>query len=94
VRWSPEPDSVSIEAGVVPPDLELRIVDHGPGVPVGERDRVLLPFQRLDDRGAGGVGLGLAIAHGFVDAMGGELLIDETPGGGATFRLLLAEAVP
>jgi two-component system sensor histidine kinase KdpD len=40
------------------------------------------------------VGLGLAIARGFVDAMAGELEVDETPGGGATFRILVASEAP
>ena len=42
------------------------------------------PFQRLGDRGGAGVGLGLAVARGFVEAMGGELAVDDTPGGGLT----------
>lgn len=89
-RWSPPGATVEVDARVAAPDLELRIVDHGPGVPVEARERIFLPFQRLDDRGGGGVGLGLAIASGFVEAMGGELSVEATPGGGATFRILVA----
>lgn len=89
-RWSPPGAKVEIDARLAAPDLELRIVDHGPGVPVEARERIFLPFQRLDDRGGGGVGLGLAIASGFVEAMGGELSVEATPGGGATFRILVA----
>ena len=62
----------------------------GPGVPAGDRERVFLPFQRLGDAGGGdGVGLGLAVAQGFVEAMGGDVEIEDTPGGGLTmvFRL-------
>ena len=51
------------------------------------------PFQRLVDHGTG-VGLGLAIARGFVEAMGGELTIDDTPGGGTTMIISLVEAQP
>ena len=46
---------------------------------------MLEPFHRTGDaRSATGVGLGLAVARGFVDAMGGELVLDDTPGGGLT----------
>jgi two-component system, OmpR family, sensor histidine kinase KdpD len=93
LRWSPEPESVVIAAGVAPPDLEVRVIDHGPGIPMAARDEVVRPFQRLDDRSRDGVGLGLAIATGFLDAMGGELVIEDTPGGGATVRVLVPEAV-
>jgi two-component system sensor histidine kinase KdpD len=95
LHWSPPSARVEIHASIAAPDLALRIVDHGPGIPVEARDRIFLPFQRLGDRGgSGGVGLGLAIASGFVEAMEGELLLEETPGGGATFCILLAAAVP
>ena len=51
------------------------------------------PFQRLGDRHSGtGVGLGLAVARGFSDAMGMELEIDDTAGGGTTMRITVAVA--
>jgi two-component system sensor histidine kinase KdpD len=65
--------------------VELRVVDRGPGIPPEDHLRVFEPFQRLGDRsGVDGVGLGLAVARGFVEAMGGTLTPDETPGGGLT----------
>jgi len=72
----------------------IRVIDRGPGIPPSDRDRVFEPFQRLGDapsHGAG-VGLGLAVARGFTRAMGGELILDDTPGGGATMIIQL-EAV-
>ena len=56
------------------------MVDHGPGVSAADRStRMFVPFQRLGDRpGSDGVGLGLAVARGFVEAMGGELSTAET----------------
>jgi two-component system, OmpR family, sensor histidine kinase KdpD len=93
VEWSPVGRPVEVRAKMTPPDLELVVIDHGPGVDVAERERVFQPFQRLGDGAPGGVGLGLAIARGFVHAMEGELSIDETPGGGATFHILVAAAV-
>lgn len=94
LHWSPPTVPVQICGAVVAPDLELRIIDHGPGVPSDARERIFQPFQRLGDRGGSGVGLGLAIASGFVEAMEGELLVEDTPGGGSTFRVLVAAAVP
>ena len=61
-----------------------------------QRDLVFQPFQRLGDnpRNGTGVGLGLAVARGFVEAMGGELTVEDTPGGGMTMviRMPLASA--
>ncbi|XVQ06864.1 sensor histidine kinase [Spirillospora sp. CA-255316] len=57
----------------------LTVADDGPGIPQGDRKRVFEPFARVDsarDRKAGGVGLGLAIAHGIAKASGGTLEID------------------
>jgi two-component system sensor histidine kinase KdpD len=68
--------------------VELRIVDRGPGIPFDERQRVFEPFQRLGDSSSSdGVGLGLAVARGFVEAMGGEVEVEDTPGGGLTMVL-------
>jgi two-component system sensor histidine kinase KdpD len=95
LNWSPLDMPVRVEAGTVPGRIDLRIVDRGPGIPPAERERVFLPFQRLGDAAAGrtdGVGLGLAVAKGFVDAMGGELTIEDTPGGGTTMVLRLRTA--
>jgi two-component system sensor histidine kinase KdpD len=69
--------------------LALRVGDRGPGVAVGDRDRIFEPFQRLGDRSVGGVGLGLAVARGFVEAIGGELAAGDTPGGGLTMTVQL-----
>jgi two-component system sensor histidine kinase KdpD len=70
--------------------VELRIVDHGPGIPETEWERVFLPFQRLGDRSNDtGVGLGLALARGLAEAMGGTLTPETTPGGGLTMVLSL-----
>jgi two-component system sensor histidine kinase KdpD len=73
------------------PSGELRIIDHGAGVPAGKVLEMFQPFQRLHDRPqATGVGLGLAVADGFVKAMGGTLTAQGTPGGGLTMVIRLA----
>lgn len=94
VAWSPPDSPVRISAEVVDERVVLRVADAGPGIPPGERDRVFQPFQRLGDRSRGGVGLGLAVARGFVDAMSGTLAIEETPGGGLTMAVSLPVAAP
>ncbi|MBT1001158.1 DUF4118 domain-containing protein [Paenarthrobacter sp. DKR-5] len=84
-----------------PAAAELLVIDHGPGVPDEELASIVQPFHRLDDgradgRPGAGTGLGLAVAKGFTEAMGGTLLARPTPGGGLTVvvRLPLAEPEP
>ena len=94
VRFSPVGRPARVTAGVVDGVVDVRVVDRGPGVPREERDRLFVPFQRLGDSAHDeGVGLGLAVAKGFVEAMGGELEVEDTPGGGLTVvaRLRTAE---
>ena len=70
--------------------VQLRIIDHGPGVPAGRREAMFVPFQRLGDSdNAIGVGLGLALSRGLADVMGGTLEPEETPGGGLTMVVSL-----
>ncbi|WP_235423692.1 ATP-binding protein [Pseudarthrobacter chlorophenolicus] len=79
------------------PAGELRIIDHGPGVPARKVVEMFQPFQRLGDADQGtGIGLGLAVAQGFVQAMRGTLDAEETPGGGLTMviRLPLSAGPP
>lgn len=66
----------------------LDVVDHGAGVPAGLKERIFEPFARLDARSPG-VGLGLAVAKGFAEAMGGTIVAVDTPGGGLTVRVTL-----
>jgi two-component system, OmpR family, sensor histidine kinase KdpD len=80
------PDApVRVQASAAGGRVELRVIDRGPGIPLEQRDRIFRPFQRLGDRGSrNGVGLGLAVAKGFVEAMEGEIAVEDTPGGGST----------
>ncbi|RWR03665.1 sensor protein RstB [[Pantoea] beijingensis] len=68
----------------------LQVEDDGPGIPFAERERVFEPFVRLDpsrDRATGGCGLGLAIVHSIAQALGGYVMIDSSPLGGASVRI-------
>ncbi|WP_181036501.1 ATP-binding protein [Arthrobacter sp. B1805] len=72
------------------PASELRVVDHGHGVSRDDVAVMFRPFQRLDDAPSGaGVGLGLAVAKGFTEVMGGVLDAEQTPGGGLTLVIRL-----
>ncbi|MFX1819065.1 DUF4118 domain-containing protein [Pseudarthrobacter sp. CC4] len=94
------PDSDVVIAGAVGgagsarigdvPASELTVVDHGSGIPADEVLAMFRPFQRADDTTPGtGIGLGLAVAKGFTEAMGGVLLAEPTPGGGLTMVVRL-----
>jgi two-component system sensor histidine kinase KdpD len=89
VTHSPPGTRVTVCAASSPQTVRLRVVDHRPGMPSNDRDRLVRPFQRLDHR-VGGLGLGLAIAQRLVTAMGGVLEIGDTPGGGTTIALTLS----
>ena len=74
--------------------VELRVIDTGPGIPVTDRERVFLPFQRLGDASTAGLGLGLALSRGLMEAMAGALELEDTPGGGLTMVIQMPTAAP
>jgi two-component system sensor histidine kinase KdpD len=91
LRHSPPSQPPTLHARQRSGTVLLEIIDHGPGVPDEIKPRIFEPFQRFDDRGAG-VGLGLAVAKGFTEAMGGTITAADTPGGGLTIIVSLPVA--
>ena len=90
-RGRPPTQHVRVEACVAEQRVDLRVVDRGPGIPLDAAR------ARCSSRSSGwatarngsGVGLGLAVARGFVEAMGGEIAVEDTPGGGVTMVISL-----
>lgn len=92
LRHTPVDTRIGVTAGGVAGGVDLRIVDHGHGVAADKRQQLFRPFQRLGDQSPEGVGLGLAVAQGFVEALGGRLEAEETPGGGMTMVIRMVAA--
>jgi K+-sensing histidine kinase KdpD len=88
----PNGPPVEVTGEVSVEQVNLIIADSGPGVPAEDRERMFQPFQRLHDRSTTGLGLGLAIAQGFLEAMGGKIRPANTPGGGLTMIISLPRA--
>lgn len=89
VRHSPENQAVTIQVEDGSPELRVRVVDRGAGVPPDVRDRIFEPFERFDPQSGLGTGLGLPVSRRLAEVLGGRLTVEDTPGGGATFVLAL-----
>lgn len=89
LRYAPD-CVVRVNAGRVGDRVLINVIDEGPGVPHGAEEQIFEPFQRLGDHdNTTGVGLGMSVARGFVEAMGGTISAGDTPGGGLTVMVEL-----
>ena len=92
IKYGPAGSTVALHVGRVGDQALLAIGDEGPGIPREYRERIFHRFFRVDEarsRDRGGAGLGLAIAKWAVDMHGGQITVEQRPGGGSEFRILL-----
>ena len=96
LKYGPEGQTVRLRLEREGAFARLSVSDEGPGIPPEDRERVWRPFVRLTERGgtAGGSGLGLSVARSIAQQHHGEMAIDDAPGGGARFSVLLPLALP
>jgi two-component system sensor histidine kinase KdpD len=95
LRYAPPDRPPRLSASSHGAIVELRISDQGPGIPRNKRENIFAPFQRLGDTdNTTGVGLGLALSRGLMEAMDGTLTPDDTPGGGLTMVMTLRAVTP
>jgi two-component system sensor histidine kinase KdpD len=92
IRHSPERASVEVRVDASEGNVAFSVIDHGPGVPVELRQRIFEPFERFDPHSGIGTGLGLPVSRRLAEALGGTLVVEETPGGGATFIVKIPSA--
>jgi len=92
LRYAPD-GPVRVTAGRVGDRVLIAVADEGPGIARGSEEQMFGAFQRLGDQdNTSGVGLGLSVARGFVEAMDGTITVGDTPGGGLTVEIDLAAA--
>jgi two-component system, OmpR family, sensor histidine kinase KdpD len=102
IRYSPAGEPPAVTASTLGGRMEIRVIDHGPGLPEAVRDRIVAPSGRPGSQAdnappagtspSGGAGLGLTLARGLAAAMHGTLTPEETPGGGLTMTISLPAA--
>ena len=83
---------IELQATRAAGEVRLSVVDHGPGIPARDRERVFERFVQLDQsstRRQGGTGLGLHLCRQLAALVDGRMTLDETPGGGCTFSLTI-----
>jgi two-component system sensor histidine kinase KdpD len=93
-RHAPPGNPPTVAASCSGDRVEVRVMDRGTGVSEPDKERIFLPFQRLGDTdNTTGLGLGLALSRGLVEAMEGTIGAEDTPGGGLTMVISLPAAV-
>ena len=92
LRYSPDGSTIRITLSGGERSARVTVADEGPGLDASEQERIFAKFERLGRSGDGGSGLGLYISRKLARAMGGDLLVESTPGEGAWFTLELPKA--
>jgi signal transduction histidine kinase len=94
IKFTPEGGRIVIGAKPVAGGVEFFVSDTGPGIPPDQLERIFGRFWQADVTDRRGIGLGLTIAKGIMDAHGGRLWVESTLGQGTTFRFILGTVLP
>ncbi len=92
VRHTPDGGIIVLSVSAEDRWVVIGVADTGEGIPSDHLPPIFEPFYRVDQarsRSSGGAGLGLALVQEFVEAMGGQVTVQSTPGEGSCFRVLL-----
>jgi two-component system, OmpR family, sensor histidine kinase KdpD len=90
LKYTPAGSPIDMAAWSLPNAVTVEIADRGPGLPEEDVQRIFDKFYRVARAGApSGIGLGLAICRGMVEAHGGRIWAENSPGGGVAFRFTL-----
>jgi two-component system sensor histidine kinase KdpD len=89
LKFAPPSTAIELTATGSDQELAFEIADRGPGIPAGDEQRIFDKFYRAGSAREGGVGLGLTICRGIIEAHGGQIWVEKRPGGGALFRFRL-----
>ncbi len=92
IKYSPSGSKITVRAQSVRDEIVISVTDEGPGIPLEQQARIFEPFHGAygaGDNRAKGLGLGLTIARGLVEAHGGAIWVESAPGQGSTFRFTL-----
>jgi K+-sensing histidine kinase KdpD len=93
-QYAPPTSEIKLSVGFAGEMMKLEVTDHGPGFPENELKNVFKKFFRVDESKTGGLGLGLSIAKGFVEAHGGSIAIENRQSGGARFVINIPTEIP
>lgn len=94
VRHTPPAGSIEVRARPLDGAVRFEVADSGPGIPIEERQHIFEKFVRGSDESGGAAGLGLSISREVIEAHGGQIGVEDTPGGGATFWITLPTSSP
>jgi two-component system sensor histidine kinase KdpD len=89
IKYTPPKSPIEISASITDAQVLVQVADRGPGIPPGDEERVFDKFYRARPNGSSGVGLGLTVCRGIVEAHGGKIWAQNRDGGGAAFQFTL-----